>query len=52
MGIASNAITASHRVMKKWKHMSSGKPFLVKGIQSAEDAKKAVELGVDGIVCR
>ncbi|KAJ9111725.1 hypothetical protein QFC19_001086 [Naganishia cerealis] len=39
------------RVMKKWKDMSGGKPFLVKGIQSAEDAKKAVELGVDGIVC-
>ncbi|KAJ9102586.1 hypothetical protein QFC21_002987 [Naganishia friedmannii] len=40
------------RVMKKWKDMSGGKPFLVKGIQSAEDAKKAVELGVDGIVCK
>lgn len=32
--------------------MSGNKPFLVKGIQSVDDAKKAVELGVDGIVCK
>jgi isopentenyl diphosphate isomerase/L-lactate dehydrogenase-like FMN-dependent dehydrogenase len=38
--------------MQKWKTMSGGKPFLVKGIQSVDDARKAVELGVDGIVCR
>lgn len=31
--------------------MSGDKPFLVKGIQSVDDARKAVELGVDGIVC-
>lgn len=31
--------------------MSGDKPFLVKGIQSVHDARKAVELGVDGIVC-
>ena len=30
--------------------MSGGKPFCLKGIQHVEDAKKAVELGVDGIV--
>jgi isopentenyl diphosphate isomerase/L-lactate dehydrogenase-like FMN-dependent dehydrogenase len=39
------------RIMQKWKTMSGNKPFLVKGIQSVDDAKKAVELGVDGIVC-
>jgi isopentenyl diphosphate isomerase/L-lactate dehydrogenase-like FMN-dependent dehydrogenase len=36
--------------MKLWKELSGGKPFCLKGIQSVEDAKKAVELGVDGIV--
>jgi len=29
---------------------SGGKPFCLKGIQSVSDAKKAVEMGVDGIV--
>lgn len=38
--------------MQKWKTMSGNKPFLVKGIQSVADAKKAIELGVDGIVCK
>jgi isopentenyl diphosphate isomerase/L-lactate dehydrogenase-like FMN-dependent dehydrogenase len=38
--------------MQKWKTMSGDKPFLVKGIQSVDDARKAVELGVDGIVCQ
>jgi isopentenyl diphosphate isomerase/L-lactate dehydrogenase-like FMN-dependent dehydrogenase len=34
-----------------WKGMSGGKPFCIKGIQSAADAKKAVEfVGVDGVV--
>lgn len=32
--------------------MSGNKPFLVKGIQSVDDAKKAVLLGVDGIICK
>ncbi|EUC30234.1 hypothetical protein COCCADRAFT_104432 [Bipolaris zeicola 26-R-13] len=36
--------------MKLWKELSGGKPFSLKGIQSVEDAKKAVELGFDGIV--
>jgi hypothetical protein len=48
------AVDESHmrdRIMQKWKTMSGNKPFLVKGIQSVDDAKKAVELGVDGIVC-
>ena len=36
--------------MKLWKELSGGKPFSLKGIQSVEDAKKAAELGFDGIV--
>jgi isopentenyl diphosphate isomerase/L-lactate dehydrogenase-like FMN-dependent dehydrogenase len=38
------------RLMGQWKRISGGKPFCLKGIQSVADAKKAVELGVDGIV--
>ena len=37
-------------VMEQWKRISGGKPFCLKGIQSVQDAKKAVELGVHGIV--
>lgn len=37
-------------LMGEWKRISGGRPFLLKGIQSVIDAKKAVELGVDGIV--
>lgn len=37
-------------LMKQWKEISGGKPFCLKGIQNVADAKKAVELGVDGIV--
>lgn len=37
-------------VMEQWRKISGGKPFCLKGIQSVGDAKKAVELGVDGIV--
>jgi hypothetical protein len=37
-------------LMEQWKTISGGKPFCLKGIQSVADAKKAVELGVDGIV--
>jgi isopentenyl diphosphate isomerase/L-lactate dehydrogenase-like FMN-dependent dehydrogenase len=37
-------------LMKQWKRISDGKPFCLKGIQSIADAKKAVKLGVDGIV--
>lgn len=37
-------------LMKQWKEISGGKPFCLKGIQSVADAKKAVDLGVDGIV--
>ena len=37
-------------VMEQWRKISGGKPFVLKGIQHVGDAKKAVELGVDGIV--
>lgn len=33
-----------------WKKISNNRPFLLKGIQSVQDAKKAVEVGCDGIV--
>jgi isopentenyl diphosphate isomerase/L-lactate dehydrogenase-like FMN-dependent dehydrogenase len=36
--------------MEQWKRISGGRPFCLKGIQSVADAKKAVEIGVDGIV--
>jgi isopentenyl diphosphate isomerase/L-lactate dehydrogenase-like FMN-dependent dehydrogenase len=36
--------------MKLWKELSGDKPFCLKGIQSVEDAKKAVDMGFDGIV--
>jgi isopentenyl diphosphate isomerase/L-lactate dehydrogenase-like FMN-dependent dehydrogenase len=36
--------------MKLWKELSGGKPFSLKGIQSVEDARKAADLGFDGIV--
>ncbi|EAL90083.1 L-lactate dehydrogenase [Aspergillus fumigatus A1163] len=34
----------------KWKSISGGRPFVIKGIQSVADARKCVEYGVDGIV--
>lgn len=37
-------------LMEQWKQISGGKPFCLKGIQSVGDARKAVELSVDGIV--
>ncbi|EST04827.1 FMN-dependent dehydrogenase [Kalmanozyma brasiliensis GHG001] len=37
-------------VIETWKRISGGKPFLLKGILSAEDAIKAREVGCDGIV--
>lgn len=37
-------------LIKTWKEISGGKPFAIKGIQSVADAKKAVEVGCDGIV--
>ena len=38
------------RLVQTWKSISGGRPFCIKGIQSVEDAKKAVEVGCDGIV--
>ncbi|BGP21056.1 hypothetical protein JCM10213_007574 [Rhodosporidiobolus nylandii] len=38
-------------VIEQWKKLSGGKPFVLKGIQSVADAKRAAETpGVDGIV--
>jgi isopentenyl diphosphate isomerase/L-lactate dehydrogenase-like FMN-dependent dehydrogenase len=37
-------------LIKEWKRISGGKPFLLKGIQSVADAKRAVNIGCDGIV--
>lgn len=37
-------------LIETWKKISGGRPFCLKGIQSVADAKKAVEVGCDGIV--
>ncbi|GAA5988624.1 hypothetical protein JCM10908_003645 [Rhodotorula pacifica] len=38
-------------VVQKWKEISGGKPFVLKGIQSVADAKRAAATdGIDGIV--
>ena len=37
-------------LVKTWKELSGGKPIAIKGIQSVADAKKAVEVGFDGVV--
>ncbi|CAG7991939.1 unnamed protein product [Penicillium salamii] len=37
-------------LIETWKKISGGRPFAIKGIQSVRDARKCVELGVDGIV--
>ena len=37
-------------LIKSWKRISGGKPFCLKGIQSVADARKAIEVGCDGIV--
>ncbi|KAJ3781215.1 FMN-dependent dehydrogenase [Lentinula aff. detonsa] len=37
-------------LIKEWKRISGGRPFVIKGIQSAEDALKAYEIGCEGIV--
>lgn len=38
------------RLVKKWKAISGGRPFLLKGIQCKEDALLAMEHGCDGVV--
>ncbi|THH28636.1 hypothetical protein EUX98_g5556 [Antrodiella citrinella] len=37
-------------LIKEWKRISGGRPFLIKGIQCAADAKIALDVGCDGIV--
>jgi isopentenyl diphosphate isomerase/L-lactate dehydrogenase-like FMN-dependent dehydrogenase len=37
------------RLIETWKKISGGRPFLLKGIQSVGDARKAIEVGCDGI---
>lgn len=37
-------------LIRTWKKISGGKPFCIKGIQSVQDAQKAIEVGCDGIV--
>lgn len=37
-------------LIKEWKRISGGRPFVIKGIQSPEDALKAAEYGCEGIV--
>ncbi|KAL1958451.1 hypothetical protein VTO42DRAFT_4315 [Malbranchea cinnamomea] len=37
-------------LIREWKRISGGKPFVLKGILTVADAKKAVEIGVDGII--
>lgn len=37
-------------LMEQWRRISGGRPFVLKGIQSALDAVKAAEIGCDGIV--
>jgi len=37
-------------LIKEWKRISSGRPFVIKGIQSVEDAQKALDVGCEGIV--
>ena len=34
----------------EWKRISNGRPFVLKGIQSVADARRALEIGCDGIV--
>ncbi|KAI0410780.1 FMN-dependent dehydrogenase [Xylaria grammica] len=37
-------------LMENWRRISGGKPFVLKGLQSVADARKAAQMGVDGIV--
>ena len=34
----------------EWKRISSGRPFVLKGVQCAADAQKALEAGCEGVV--
>lgn len=35
---------------ERWREISGGKPFLVKGIQRVDDAERAADLGFEGVV--
>ena len=35
---------------KQWKRISGGRPFVIKGIQNAADARMAYDIGCEGIV--
>ncbi|PYI22076.1 FMN-dependent alpha-hydroxy acid dehydrogenase [Aspergillus violaceofuscus CBS 115571] len=37
-------------LMARWREISGGRPFVIKGVQSVADARRCVEYGVDGIV--
>ncbi|KAJ6589255.1 FMN-dependent alpha-hydroxy acid dehydrogenase [Mycena capillaripes] len=37
-------------LIKEWKRISNGRPFVLKGIQSAADARRALDVGCEGIV--
>ena len=37
-------------LISEWKKISDGRPFVLKGIQSVADARRALEIGCDGIV--
>ncbi|GJE93374.1 L-lactate dehydrogenase [Phanerochaete sordida] len=37
-------------LIAQWKRISGGRPFVLKGIQSAADARTALEVGCEGIV--
>lgn len=37
-------------MIKTWKEISGGKPICLKGIQDVGDARRAVDVGFDGIV--
>ncbi|KAI0074614.1 FMN-dependent alpha-hydroxy acid dehydrogenase [Panus rudis PR-1116 ss-1] len=37
-------------LIAEWRRISGGRPFVIKGIQCAADALKALEVGCDGIV--
>lgn len=35
---------------ERWREISGGRPFLIKGIQRADDARRAADLGFEGVV--
>ncbi|KZV59571.1 L-lactate dehydrogenase [Peniophora sp. CONT] len=37
-------------VIEQWKRITGGRPFVIKGVQSAADARRALEVGCEGIV--